>query len=217
MFASVLPARAQATLAVLGDKQPLPAKTYLAGGSALALHYGHRRSIDFDFFTPTEFDPKKLSAALSAIGVFAEEVAKGISLIGKFNSTKLSCFRYDYPLIEETTDYHHIPVVHPHDIAAMKLVAICDRGTRKDFVDLYTLAKHGISLEAMMELYGRKYGLLESNMYTLIKALGYLDEADEDDMPEMLIPLSWNEVKNFFASESMRLAKKYLEGTASSS
>lgn len=212
MFASVLPGDAQAALAVLGQKNPFPSETYLAGGSALALQYGHRRSVDFDFFTPTAFDPKKLAASLSLIGSFQADLAKGISLLGTFQGVKLSCFRYEYPLIQRPLSYLGISIAHPDDIGPMKLVAICDRGIKKDFVDIYTLVQNGMSLDAIFALYEKKYGLLDSNRYTLVRAIGYFDEAELTDMPEMLTSLSWDEVKRFFVAESMRLGKQYIEG-----
>lgn len=55
MFTTVLSKSATRALALLGKNNILPEKTYLAGGSALALQFGHRISIDFDFFTPSNF------------------------------------------------------------------------------------------------------------------------------------------------------------------
>ena len=210
MFRTVLPQQAQATLALLG-KSGLVKDGYLAGGSALALHFGHRYSVDFDFFTEKPFDPKKLSAALCEIGVFKESLAKGISLIGQLNETKLSYFQYDYPMIEKVTKFSEINIAHPHDIAAMKLVAITDRGTKRDFIDIYELVKQGIDIETMFGFYEKKYHKFEENRFSLIKALGYFDEADSGAMPRMIKNISWEEVKKFLASESFRLAKKYLE------
>lgn len=60
MFKGTLPKHAQKTLALLGRSNILPKDTYLACGSALALQIGHRRSVDFDFFTNTYFDTKKI-------------------------------------------------------------------------------------------------------------------------------------------------------------
>ncbi len=210
MFNTVLSHDAQATLAILGQSG-LVDHAYLAGGSALALHFDHRYSIDFDFFSPEPFDPKKLSASLAAIGPFVEEAAKGITLIGEFRGTKMSYFRYEYPLLEQTTPFLGVSVAHAYDIAAMKLVAITDRGTRKDYVDLYELVHQGISMEDMFDLYDRKYRLFDANRYTIIKSLTYFDEADATKMPTMIRAVSWDEVKKFFTAEAMRLAKRYLE------
>lgn len=210
MFAHVLSETAQAALALLG-KSGLLKDAYLAGGSALALHFGHRLSVDFDFFTAKQFDPHALSRQLSAKGRFEEELAKGISLIGKFEAVKFSCFEYNYPLIATPSTFLNVTIAHPHDIAAMKLVAICDRGTKRDYIDLYMLTKQGISLDDMCIYYDKKYHKLKQNIYTLLKALIYFDEADNTEMPQILKPVSWDEVKRFFTAESLRLAKKYLE------
>ncbi|OGG23845.1 hypothetical protein A3A79_01415 [Candidatus Gottesmanbacteria bacterium RIFCSPLOWO2_01_FULL_43_11b] len=211
MFTSVLPSHAQAALAVLG-KSRFFRNAYLAGGTALALWFGHRESIDFDFFSPVVFDPVKLSQKLSSVGSFTVEFAKGISLIGEFNGVKMSYFQYDYPLLAPTTDVLGISIAHIHDIAAMKLVAICDRSTKKDFIDLYTLVHHDIPFERMFSLYEKKYRVFEANKFTIIKSLTYFEGADADTMPRMLTALSWDEVKRFFIAESMRLGKKFLEG-----
>lgn len=211
MFGAVLPRGAQDTLAVLG-RSGLVDKAYLAGGTALALHLGHRESIDFDFFSAELFDPIKLSQKLSGIGTFTETFAKGISLIGEFNGVKMSYFQYDYPLLEPTVKYQDVYLVHAKDIAAMKLVAICDRSTKKDFIDIFSLVHHGISLEDMFALYDKKYQKFESNMFTIIKSLTYFEDAEDDDMPRMFVKTTWDEVKLFLTAESMRLGKKYMMG-----
>ena len=209
MFGSVLPGDSQTVLAVLG-KSKLLNDAYLAGGSAFALHFGHRYSIDFDFFSPKKFDPVKLRDKLKKLGKFDAELAKGITLIGTFNSIKMSYFLYDYPLIEQTVLFSDIAIAHPHDIAAMKLVAIMDRGTKKDYVDLYELIQRGITTEKMIDFYEKKYGKWEENQFSVIKALSYFDEAEESEMPHMIRKVSWETIKQFLAAESLRLAKKYL-------
>lgn len=211
MFTSVLSQNAQNALAILG-KSGLLSQAYLAGGSALALQFGHRRSEDFDFFSPHEFSPDTLSEGLSKFGIFETTFAKGITLLGEFEGVKFSYFQYQYLLVDQTLTHEHIAIAQPKDIAAMKLAAIMDRGKKRDFIDLFMLAHRGLSFDAMFEFYDQKYHALESNIFSLLRAMNYFDEADTTDMPEMLIPISWEEVKKFFIAESMRLAKKNLEG-----
>jgi hypothetical protein len=56
---SILP-RAQRLL--WDELAPMPRSFILYGGTAVALHLGHRRSVDFDFFSPDPFDPAHLLA-----------------------------------------------------------------------------------------------------------------------------------------------------------
>jgi len=210
MFGTVLSDVATKTLAILG-KSTFFKDAYLAGGSALALHLGHRVSIDFDFFSGIPFQPDILAKQLQTIGKFKPEVVKGISLIGTFEGIKFSYFGYDYKLIEKTTPYVNISVADPKDIAAMKLVAITDRSTKKDYIDLYMISKKLYPLETMLTFYDQKYKLLDANQFTLIKSLTYFQDAEKTEMPRMLIPLKWEDVKQFFTSESLRLGKKFLE------
>ncbi len=209
MFAAVLSDDAKNALAILG-KHGVVADAYLAGGSALTLHYGHRKSEDLDFFSPKPFDPRAMSTTLSKLGKFVTTFAEGISLIGEFQGVKYSYFQYIYPLLYPTISFSAVSLADPRDIAAMKIAAVMDRGTKKDFVDLYELSHNGISIENMFMFYDKKYGAFENNMFSIIRSLGYFDDAEKGDMPQMLIPLSWDEVKEFFAKESIRLGTSLL-------
>lgn len=199
MFESVLSHDAQTTLAILGNSGLL-VDAYLAGGTSLALRLGHRISIDFDFFSPKKFDPVKLATDLKKIGKFDLEMAAGITLLGQFNGIKLSYFQYDYPTLKLFDLWKGVSIASIDDVIAMKLVAISDRNTKKDFIDLYTICQRGTRIETMFDIYDKKYHVLDQNKYTLIKSLTYFEEADSDIMPEMLENISWNEVKKFFIS-----------------
>ena len=209
MFTTTLSDHAQTTLALLG-KSGLVSKAYLAGGSALALYFGHRYSIDFDFFTQEKFDPIKLSVHFKKLGKFKQTVAKGISLIGEFNKIKLSYFQYDYPVIGQFTKFMTVNIASIEDIAAVKMVAIMDRGTKKDFIDLYEIIKQGHSLQNILKQYDKKYHVLAENLYSIIRSLQYFDDAESSQMPKMIRDVSWKEVMKFISLETIRLAKKYL-------
>lgn len=213
MFTAVLSGDAQKALVILGQSGVVR-DGYLAGGSALALHYGHRRSEDLDFFSPKVFDPLVMSEKLRAIGKFTPSFAEGISLIGKFCGVKFSYFQHNYPLLFPTKEQFGVTIVQPRDIGPMKVAAVMDRGTKRDFIDLYELVHQGVSTQEILDLYNKKYGALENNIISILRSLQYFDDAEKEDMPEMLRSVSWDEVKRFFAAEAVRLAKKYLEGEA---
>ncbi len=186
-------------------------KAYLAGGSALTLHLGHRISVDLDFFTQKKFDQNKLAIELSSVKEFREEGKSWGSVWGFVAETKFSIFYYQYPLLQKTIAFEGINISDKKDIAAMKIRALEDRGTKRDFVDAYFLAKE-FSLEQMSSFYDQKYGCLNDHLYTILRSLDYFADADSDERPlKMLTSVSWDEVKQFFKQESIRLAKEKLK------
>ena len=209
MFPGTLPDDTQNSLAILGKSKILDS-AYLAGGSSLALQLGHRRSLDFDFFSKKEFDVKEIKKKLNKVGKYEKETETPKTMVGKFNNIKFSYFYYPYPLIKTTTKFLDINLASKEDIAAMKLVAITDRGTKKDFIDLYFLANRCFSFEEMFEFYNEKYKLLSSNLFTLIKSLQFYYDADNKEMPEMIEKVDWEKVKEFFRRETVRIAKKHI-------
>lgn len=209
MFTKTLSKNAQKSLAILG-KNVLPDNAYLAGGSALALHFGHRISIDFDFFTKTSFSSEKLAEILKEAAKFKTQTVLEDTLLGSFNGIKFSIFQYKYPLLFQPIDYLGVKIADPRDIGAMKIAALMDRGTKKDFIDLYFLSKKGIVLESCFEYYEKKYKALANNLYSIITSLSYFIDAENSEMPVMLEKVDWKEIKIFFEKEAVRLGKKYL-------
>ena len=150
----------------LVSKIPTVQKAYLAGGSALALQIGHRISVDLDFFTQEEFDQNNLSLELSNMPEFSEEGKSWRTVWGKVGETKFSIFYYKYPLLQQTLSFEGIQISSKADIAAMKIHALEDRGTKRDFIDAFFLAKE-FSLEQMLEFYDQKYACLKDHLYSI--------------------------------------------------
>ena len=183
---------------------------YLAGGSGLALHLGHRISEDLDFFTDRKFDEKILEAKLNQMESFSLKNSSWQTIMGSVGKTAFSLFYYPYSLLEKTIGIEGVNLASMEDIVAMKMEAIRGRGTRKDYTDIYFLARE-FSWEKMFELYEKKYGELGDKLYEIIRILGYLDDAEVNSvMPEMLIKTDWDDIKKFFTRESGVLGKKYL-------
>jgi predicted nucleotidyltransferase component of viral defense system len=193
----------------LATSIPTVKRAYLAGGTALALQLGHRISVDLDFFTQEKIDEMLVSTELSQLQEFKEDQKAWGTVLGRIGETKFSIFYYKYKLIDELLPFEGIQLVGKKDIAAMKILAISDRGLKRDFIDVYTLARQ-FSLDEMLGFYEEKYGLIEDRMYHIIKSLEYFTNADNDDMPKMLIPVNWEDVKEYFRRETSRLAKKKL-------
>lgn len=117
-----------------------------------------------------------------------------------------SFFRYSYPLLEEPEPtpwgFH---LASDSDIAAMKIEAIAGRGSRKDFIDLRVLCRAGLTVDAAFDLFDRKYGTGRTDRYHRLRALAYFEDAEQEPMPDMLIPFDWEEAKRFFTAEATRL------------
>lgn len=193
----------------IASKSATIKQAYLAGGTALALHLGHRISVDLDFFTQNSFDEQALNLEFSKFPEYKENRLAWQTVLGSIGETKFSIFYYKYKIIDKLTDFMGIKVVGKKDIAAMKILALSDRGTKRDFIDIYFLSKE-FSFENIFDFYDQKFGDLDNKIYHFIKSLNYFVDADMDKIPNMLVSVDWNNVKIFFDRESTRLAKKYL-------
>jgi hypothetical protein len=185
-------------------------EAYLAGGTALALQIGHRVSVDLDFFTKKEFSEAGLVLKLKKLPSFTEDRTAKWTILGKVGETKFSMFYYEYPLVDKTKIFENISLASLSDIAAMKVHAIEDRGTKRDFIDVYFLSKK-YTLSKMLDFYQKKYSVSADRLYFTVRALDYFEDAEkESEMPNMLLPVNWEEVKEFFRKETKRLASEKL-------
>ena len=179
---------------------------YLAGGTALALHLGHRRSVDLDFFSSESFENERLLALLRQIGEFQIRRNDPGTVTGQLEGIQVSFIQYAYPMLDPPSKPDFGPVVAGlRDIASMKLSAIMGRGSRRDFLDLYAVYQHGHSLEEIYAWFQEKYRGISYDPYHLARSLVYFLDAEEERMPVMLWPCRWDEVKAFFIRESQRV------------
>ncbi|MBN2761699.1 MAG: nucleotidyl transferase AbiEii/AbiGii toxin family protein [Bacteroidales bacterium] len=167
---------------------------YLAGGTCLALQIGHRRSIDFDFFIPDDFDTSTIIGKLTQIGKYQRDNEEKNTINGSLNDVRISFFGYKYKIIDDFKIYKNIRLSGLKDIAAMKLEAIAGRGSKKDFIDMFFLMQK-FTLAEIFSIHSQKYGTGLSNQYHHLKSLVYFADAEEEAMPVMLKPLRWNDVK----------------------
>jgi hypothetical protein len=171
---------------------------YLAGGTAVALHLGHRRSVDLDWFTTSPLaDPLQYAGRLRAEGLaLADAQVQRGTLHAQIDGVRVSVLEYRYPLLRETAPLGDTGarVAALEDLSAMKLAAVAQRGTRRDFVDLHALATEFRPLADLLDLYRRKYGA--SDVTHVLYGLSYFDDAEREKMPHMLRPVEWTTVKD---------------------
>lgn len=205
MFTNAVSPDTLRSLKKLGDSKILN-QAYLAGGTALALHIGHRISYDMDFFTKEAFEEQSLANKLQELGNFKIEKLDWRTVLGTLEGVKFSIFYYEYALVDKPVEFEGLQIVTPKDISAMKLLAISDRGARRDFVDLYFM-REMFPLEQVFEWYGEKFGNLEERRYHLLRGLSYFEDAEQQDLPIMFLPIDWEQVKQYFEVEVARLNK----------
>lgn len=129
----------------------------LVGGTALSLKLGHRKSIDIDLFTDSDFDAphiaKHLSEKYNAENV--RTLKNGIFCL--INKVKVDILAHQYPILKEVESVDGIRMLSLEDIGAMKLNAILYNGTRlKDFADIHTLLEN-LPLRSLTEVFEKKY------------------------------------------------------------
>jgi hypothetical protein len=168
---------------------------YLGGGTALALQLGHRRSADFDWFTGQELkDPLRLATEIrDALPLRVDSTERG-TLHATLSRVPVSFIEYRYrllrPLSESSAPAFRMASLE--DIACMKLAAVAQRGSRKDFVDVHALGRR-IPLARMLALYSKKYGIRDHAH--VLAGLSYFDDAERESMPALLRRGSWEEMK----------------------
>jgi hypothetical protein len=176
---------------------------YLAGGTALALQLGHRKSVDLDLFREEEWSVEVATTALAELGgVEVERVEQG-TLWARVEGVRVSLFHYPYRLVGElVSSPWGLPLASLLDIACMKLVAVSQRGSRKDFVDLYLLARAGVAPKDALVALAEKTAGITFNPVHIARSLAYFVDAEAEPDPAMLSPYDWPEIRRFFLSEA---------------
>lgn len=177
----------------------------LVGGTALALQLGHRKSVDLDFFGSVDAPLQEIALELSAFASISPLSESRMMRFLIVDGVKVDIVNYPYSWIDEPITEDGVTLAGIKDIAAMKLSAITNRGTRKDFVDFYFLLKL-FSFDELIDLYAKKYS--DAQLFTTLKSLTYFDDAEQDPMPLMLSSLNWEEVKSHIVAEVGGFMKK---------
>ena len=90
----------------------------------------------------------------------------------------------------------------------MKMDAIVGRGARKDFYDLYFIAQQ-VPLTRLLTLGEQKYPYMHDFQLHTVCGLTFFDNADQQEQPELLVPIEWEFVKAFFIAQARELRKEW--------
>lgn len=207
-----LPKATKRALEIFAKQKWLSTKRwYLAGGTALAMHLNHRRSVDLDFFTPqSNFSAGALLKHFNELDWTTDIVQEG-TVYGRLLGAKVSFIAYPFFVPKEPmARYGVIRILSPKDIAVMKIIAISQRGRKRDFVDLYWYVTRCEPLIDVIRRLPAQYPAVAHDYHHLLKSLVYFVDAEEDHMPHVVSPLSWEKIKSYFSHEIPLLAKELL-------
>ena len=133
------------------------------------------------------------------------------TLVGDLERAKLSFFKIPDKPIRPLFRLDYLSIVDLLDLALMKIMAIADRGTKRDFIDLYLLCHKLMPLSELMAKLPEKYGRWKYNLNHIILSLDYFADADPDEPPLMVESISWNKIKTYFHKESERLMQSLIK------
>lgn len=186
---------------------------YLAGGTALALQIGHRVSTDLDWFSTTrlllahERDEIRRALQSGAGEQFIVVSEQDGMMFTRLLGAEVSFIHQHHPLLEPTVAYGSVQLASPTDIGLMKLAAINSRGTRRDFIDLYSL-REIVTLDRLLELAPVKYSDRPSFLSIAVRALAYFEDAERQPVPRLLTPVEWADVRAYCEAAARRLTRR---------
>jgi hypothetical protein len=185
------------TLELLKGLMSMPEldRFYLVGGTALALQIGHRVSVDLDMFTLEPFDKTDLLDLLNnRFDDVLVESEGATMLVTNIRQVKVDFVKMSYPILFPHLEIEGIRMFDIRDIAPMKLKAIAQRGSKKDFFDIYFLLDH-LPLSEMLRLFSEKFK--QQEVFHVIKSLTYFDDAENYAEPNVFDKtVTWEKVKN---------------------
>lgn len=212
-YVHFLPRATQHALKYLSDYAWLKqSEWYLAGGTALALQEGHRSSIDLDFFTQKkEFSEEKLINHFPKT-MWTTDILREGTVYGKLLKAKTSFIAYPFFLPRKPYHwYGMVRVLDVDDIAVMKIIAISQRGRKRDFIDLYWYCMNQKKLWDVIHCLKNQYPTVSHNYAHIIKSLTYFVDAEEDPMPKLFFKASWTGIKKYFRREVPQVAREILK------
>lgn len=168
----------------------IPKEFVLYGGTALALHLGHRNSADFDFFGSRTFEVQALETGIRFLAG-ARIVQRGANtltaVVERGGPVKISFFGLpELPRLKppHVVKDNGLQVASLLDLAGTKASVVQVRAEARDYIDIDALLRLGrvslpVALAAAGQIYGRSF-----NPEITLKALSYFDDGNLRDLPE---------------------------------
>ena len=179
---------------------------YLVGGTAIALHIGHRRSIDFDLFTISNLNRSKIKAELLKLPFDQLTIFEDYDQLHLIiNQVKVTFFSYPYAVPHPIKTDFHLSMPTLLSLAAMKAFALGRRAKWKDYVDLYFILRDS---HAIPEICAAAHNIFKGQFSEKLfrEQLAFHKDIDYSEVVDYLVaPASDRDIKSFLIDEATNL------------
>lgn len=185
--------------------EPLLNNFTLVGGTALALHLGHRISEDIDLFCWQKFDVDLLLNELESKFEFSIKIKTPIGAHLFVDNVKTDIVYFAVKPMREIITKNNVRLLHLDDLASMKLNAVANRGAKKDFYDIFFLLEI-YPIEKLIDLFSEKFK--QQDVFGLARSLSYFKDAEEEDTEIIVLKdqsLTWEKVKQKILIETHKI------------
>jgi len=176
---------------------------YMVGGTSIALHLGHRRSIDFDLFTFSQLNKSRIKRKLIPIPYKQVPIFEDIDQLHLLiNNVKITFFSYPYPVLHPVKVGSTITIPTLLSLAAMKAFALGRRAKWKDYVDLYFIIRDHYPIEDICKE-ARKIFNQQFSEKLFRQQLAFHKDIDYSEAVEYLVPpVPKEEIKSFLIDKA---------------
>jgi predicted nucleotidyltransferase component of viral defense system len=181
----------------------------LVGGTNLALRYGHRISVDLDFFSKEKFEGNHLVSAIEKnFRHFELLFQKNQTLIFDIEGIRVDFVRYPFNWLNPFEDIEGIRFAQVEDIIPMKIQGIDNRKSKKDFWDIACLLDH-FTMEEMFRIMHKKFPFIDPGH--LIHSFTHFEEAELQPDPVALNDLTWEMIKERVTYAALDFSRSFLK------
>ncbi len=194
-------------LTVLANEEALAAFA-LGGGTNIALQRGHRLSVDLDFFTITPYDKSRVYKTITSLFRNTEMLfEQNQTMMFEINKIKVDFVLYPFEWLKPFEKIESLRLISLQDMIPMKLQAVSNRFSKKDFWDIDLLLNE-FTLTEMLGFFKTKFPPVDTGY--IIHSLTNFETAETEADPVCIIPRTWQEVKDNLREKVIEYTNSFL-------
>lgn len=180
----------------------------LGGGISIALRKGHRFSVDLDFFANKPFETPVIYNTITSFFADSELLfEQNQTMMFHIKGIKVDFVLYPFEWLKPFEEEDGARLISMEDIIPMKLQAISNRFSKKDFWDIDNLL-NDFTLTEMISIFKQKFPPIDTGH--IIHSLTAFDSADKETDPIILNNKTWTEIKNNLKEKVNDYTKSFL-------